>query len=153
MHTDAHPDGSAARLALGRCHASGRRMERWDYLHTKFTGPARGNSWLRFDQPMSSPDAAVVYLADSSLFTEHAGSIFSSLGVKRLASLEELFVESDVVVDLAAATPENYHVVTESHLRMIPKGGMFVNVGRGCVVDQDGLLRVAREGQIGRAHV
>jgi phosphoglycerate dehydrogenase-like enzyme len=74
--------------------------------------------------------------------------IFSSLGVKRLASLEELFVESDVVVDLAAATPENYHVVTESHLRMIPKGGMFVNVGRGCVVDQDGLLRVAREGQL-----
>ena len=73
---------------------------------------------------------------------------FYSLGVKRLASLEELFAESDVVVELAAATPENHHIVTENHLRMIPKGGVFVNIGRGCVVDQDGLLRVAREGQL-----
>jgi phosphoglycerate dehydrogenase-like enzyme len=73
---------------------------------------------------------------------------FSRFGVKRLASLEQLFAESDVVVELAAATPENYHVVTENHLRMIPEGGMFVNVGRGCVVDLDGLLRVAREGRL-----
>ena len=74
--------------------------------------------------------------------------IFSSLGVKRLVSLEELFSESDVVVELAAATTENYHVVTESHLRMIPEGGAFVNVGRGCVVDKEGLARVAREGRL-----
>src|SRR6266404_8417180 len=75
-------------------------------------------------------------------------AIFSSLGVKRLASLEELFAESDVVVELAAATPENYHIVTENHLRLIPEGGVFVNVGRGCVVDEGGLLRVAREGRL-----
>jgi phosphoglycerate dehydrogenase-like enzyme len=75
-------------------------------------------------------------------------TVFYNLGVKRLTSLEELFAESDVVVELAAATPENHHVVTENHLRMIPKGGVFVNIGRGCVVDQDGLLRVAREGQL-----
>jgi phosphoglycerate dehydrogenase-like enzyme len=75
-------------------------------------------------------------------------AIFSSLGVKRLATLEELFAESDVVVELAAATPENHHVVTESHLRLIPEGGVFVNIGRGCVVDSDGLLRVAREGRL-----
>jgi phosphoglycerate dehydrogenase-like enzyme len=74
--------------------------------------------------------------------------IFSGLGVKRLATLEELFAESDVVVELAAATPENYHVVTEGHLRMIPKGGVFVNIGRGSVVDNDGLLRVARDGML-----
>ncbi len=74
--------------------------------------------------------------------------VFSSFGVKRLASLEELFAESDVVVELAAATPENYHIVTENHLRLIPEGGVFVNVGRGCVVDEGGLLRVAREGRL-----
>jgi len=74
--------------------------------------------------------------------------VLSGLGVKRLATLEELFAKSDVVVELAAATPENYHVVTESHLRMIPEGGVFVNIGRGCVVDRDGLHRVAREGRL-----
>jgi phosphoglycerate dehydrogenase-like enzyme len=75
-------------------------------------------------------------------------AVFSSLGVKRITSLEELFATSDVLVELAAATPGNYHMVTERYLRMIPDGGVFVNVGRGCVVDEDGLLRVAREGRL-----
>jgi len=75
-------------------------------------------------------------------------AVFASLGVKRITSLEELFATSDVLVELAAATPSNYHMVTERHLRMIPDGGVFVNVGRGCVVDDAGLLRVAREGRL-----
>lgn len=75
-------------------------------------------------------------------------AIFSSLGVKRLTSLEELFSESDVVVELAPGTPENYRLITEKHLRLIPGGGVFVNVGRGRVVDEDGLIRVAREGRL-----
>jgi phosphoglycerate dehydrogenase-like enzyme len=68
--------------------------------------------------------------------------------VTRADSLEQLFSTSDVVVELAAATPNNYRVVTEEHLRMIPAGGVFVNVGRGCVVDEAALIRVAREGRI-----
>lgn len=74
--------------------------------------------------------------------------ILAAHGVKRVNSLEELFQNSDIVVELAAATPENYHLVKEAHLRMIPAGGVFVNVGRGCVVDEDALVRVAREGEI-----
>jgi len=75
-------------------------------------------------------------------------SIFSELEVARSRSLEELFSTSDVVVELAAATPENRHTVTESLLRSVPKGGVFVNVGRGSVVDEEALLRVAREGRL-----
>ena len=69
-------------------------------------------------------------------------------GVQRVGNLEQLFSTSDVVVELAAATPENYHMVKEAHLRMIPEGGVFVNVGRGCVVDEAALARVAREGKL-----
>ncbi|MCU0788066.1 MAG: hydroxyacid dehydrogenase [Verrucomicrobia bacterium] len=68
--------------------------------------------------------------------------------VRRATSLEELFSTSDIVVELAAATPQNLHIVKESHLRSIPAGGVFVNVGRGCVVDEAALLRVAREGNL-----
>ncbi|HMP83931.1 MAG TPA: hydroxyacid dehydrogenase [Verrucomicrobiota bacterium] len=75
-------------------------------------------------------------------------SELARLGVARAASLEALFSTSDVVVELAAATPENYHLVNESHLRMIPDGGVFVNVGRGSVVDESALVRVARDGKI-----
>ena len=75
-------------------------------------------------------------------------AVIASLGVSTVRSLGELFSSSDVVVDLAAATPENFHIVQESHLRMIPEGGVFVNVGRGCVVDEAALARVARDGKI-----
>ena len=75
-------------------------------------------------------------------------AILTRAGVTRAESLDQLFSTSDVVVELAAAIPENYHLVTERHLRLIPEGGVFVNVGRGCVVDEAGLIRVAREGRI-----
>lgn len=75
-------------------------------------------------------------------------AILAADGVARAGSLEDLFSTSDVVVELAAATPDNHHLVREEHLRRIPEGGVFVNVGRGCVVDEEALVRVAREGRI-----
>ncbi len=74
--------------------------------------------------------------------------IFAQHGVKELGSIEELFSTSDVVVELAAATPENHHIVTEKLLRSIPEGGTFVNVARGLIVDEAALVRVAREGRL-----
>lgn len=74
--------------------------------------------------------------------------ILARHAVKRATSLDQLFSTSDIVVELAAATPETLHVVKEAHLRMIPNDGVFVNVGRGCVVDEAALLRVALEGNL-----
>ncbi len=73
---------------------------------------------------------------------------FARFNLRRAESLEELFSTSDVVVELAAATPENYHIITEKLLRSIPDGGLFVNVGRGMIVDEAALIRVAREGRL-----
>lgn len=70
-------------------------------------------------------------------------------GIKRAASLEDLFSNNDVVVELAPLIPATTGSVTERHLRLIPPGGVFVNVGRGAVVDEAGLVRVAQEGRIG----
>ena len=89
-------------------------------------------------------------------FTEHIQSfsphvpdkLFEDAGVTRVHSLEQLFATSDVVVELAAAIPENYHIVTEELLRKIPEGGVFVNLGRGVLVDEAGLVRVAQEGKL-----
>lgn len=72
-------------------------------------------------------------------------SIYESLGVGRSNSLEELFSENDVIIELAALTPKTTGMVTEAHLRMMPQGAAFVNVGRGAVVDEDALARVAAE--------
>jgi phosphoglycerate dehydrogenase-like enzyme len=74
--------------------------------------------------------------------------VFERLGVGRCRSLDEVFSGHEVVVELAPYTPSNHHVVTEEILRKIPRGGVFVNVGRGAVVDEEALARVAAEGEI-----
>jgi len=73
---------------------------------------------------------------------------FARYCVRKFATLEEIFSESDIVVELAPATPQTYRVVDETMLRLIRPGGVFVNVGRGSVVDEDALARVAAEGEI-----
>jgi phosphoglycerate dehydrogenase-like enzyme len=75
-------------------------------------------------------------------------SLLESHGVKRAKSLEDLFSQNDVIFELAALTPKNRGIVTEKLLRMIPEGGAFVNIGRGAVVDEEALARVASEGKI-----
>jgi phosphoglycerate dehydrogenase-like enzyme len=89
------------------------------------------------------------FTQDIRAYSPHVpDALFAQYGVRRVTTLEELFAGSDVVVELAAATPANYHVVTESLLRAMPEGGVFVNVARGSVVDEAALVRVAREGRL-----
>jgi phosphoglycerate dehydrogenase-like enzyme len=75
-------------------------------------------------------------------------SLLEEFGVQRAKDLETLFSQNDVVIELAALTPKNTGIVTEELLRSIPAGGVFVNVGRGAVVDEPALARVARDGHI-----
>jgi phosphoglycerate dehydrogenase-like enzyme len=74
--------------------------------------------------------------------------LLESFGVDRAPSLEALFSENNVIIELAAYKPENEGLVSEALLRSIPAGGTFVNIGRGAVVDEDALLRIAQEGRI-----
>jgi phosphoglycerate dehydrogenase-like enzyme len=76
------------------------------------------------------------------------GRLAASHGIRAAASLEALFAENDIIVELAPLIPETTGIITEKLLRLIRPGGIFVNVGRGAVVDEAALLRVAREGNI-----
>lgn len=68
--------------------------------------------------------------------------------IKSAASLDSLFADNDIIIELAPLIPETTGSVTERHLRLIKPGGIFINVGRGAVVDEAALLRVAQEGKI-----
>jgi phosphoglycerate dehydrogenase-like enzyme len=86
---------------------------------------------------------------DIQVYSPHVpDELFHEHGVARLHSLEKLFASSEIVIELAAGIPENHHLVTEAMLRRIPEGGVFVNIGRGMVVDEVALVRVAREGRL-----
>lgn len=71
-----------------------------------------------------------------------------AFGIRRAASLEALFADNDIVVELAPLIPETEGIVTERLLRLLRPGSVFVNTGRGKVVDEAGLVRVAREGRV-----
>ncbi len=75
-------------------------------------------------------------------------SIFEKLGVKRAITLESLFSENDVIVELSSLTEDNFKIVTEKLLRMMPDGAAFVNVGRGLTVDEEALARVAKDKEL-----
>lgn len=72
-------------------------------------------------------------------------SLYDKLAVTRCNSLEDLFSKNEVIIELAALTPKTEGMITEALIRMIPEGGAFVNVGRGAVVDEEALARVAAE--------
>jgi len=68
---------------------------------------------------------------------------FESQGVRCCGSLKELFSRSDIVIECEALTSENKATVNEEILLCLPKGAVFVNVGRGQIVDEEALIRVA----------
>jgi phosphoglycerate dehydrogenase-like enzyme len=84
----------------------------------------------------------------TALAPDLTAELAHAYGVERAATLDALFAENQIVVELAPLIPATTGIVTERVLRLIPPGGVFVNVGRGAVLDEDALLKVAREGKI-----
>lgn len=78
-------------------------------------------------------------------------ALFAQHGVRRCDSLEELFSGSDVLIECEALNSCSRGSVTEEILRLLPEGGIFVNVARGQIVDQSALMRLATEGRLGIA--
>ena len=84
----------------------------------------------------------------TALAPDLTAELAHAYGIERAPSLDALFAENEIIVELAPLIPATTGIVTEKVLRLIRPGGVFVNVGRGAVVDEAALLRVAREGKI-----
>ena len=69
-------------------------------------------------------------------------------GVHRCESLDELFAHNHVVIELAALNDATFHSVGQKQLELMPENAVFVNVGRGAVVDEEALIRVVAKGRI-----
>ncbi len=69
-------------------------------------------------------------------------------GATPAKSLESLFADNDIIVELAPLNPVTTGSVTEPLLRLIRPGGAFVNVARARITDEAALLRIAQEGNI-----
>ena len=71
---------------------------------------------------------------------------FKQLNIRRCETLEDLFSTADVLVELAPGKPANHHLVGDDLLKLLPEQAVFVNLGRGMVVDEDALVRASKRG-------
>lgn len=75
-------------------------------------------------------------------------SLMQAAGVAPCDSLETLAARSDVFFECEALNPSTAGSIGASVIDALPAGAVFVNVGRGPVVDEAPLLAAARAGRI-----
>jgi phosphoglycerate dehydrogenase-like enzyme len=71
-----------------------------------------------------------------------------SFGVAPCDSLADLFAQSQVLFECEALTGESRGCVTRALIGALPEGAVFVNVGRGQLVDESALLEAAMREKI-----
>lgn len=72
-----------------------------------------------------------------------ADADLAKLGVTRSTSPQALYADSDVLICLVPLTPQTHGLVGDVLLSRLHDGAVFVNVGRGAVIDDEALLRHA----------
>ena len=66
-------------------------------------------------------------------------------------SLSELLQRSDIVSMHAPATADAQHLLKEAQFRLMKRGALFINTGRGPTVDEAALIKALQEGWIAGA--
>ena len=74
--------------------------------------------------------------------------MFQEWQVNECGSIRELFSKSEVVFECEGLTPATKASVGANEIVALPDGAVFVNVGRGLVVDEETLVREAAKGRI-----
>ena len=71
-----------------------------------------------------------------------------SLFMTTYVSLGKLLTTSDIILVMAPLTEETYHLIDAEAFEMMKETALFVNVGRGKIVDTDALVHALETGQI-----
>ena len=74
-----------------------------------------------------------------------------SVNATYVHDLRDLLGNSDYVVLLAPSTKDTYHMMGREQFKAMKKTGIFVNVSRGKLVNQDALVEALQEGRIAAA--
>ncbi len=71
-----------------------------------------------------------------------------SLFMTTYVSLGKLLTTSDIILVMAPLTEETHHLIDAEAFEMMKETALFVNVGRGKIVDTDALVHALETGQI-----
>ncbi|MBN8711382.1 MAG: hydroxyacid dehydrogenase [Verrucomicrobia bacterium] len=75
-------------------------------------------------------------------------SHFAEYEVSWSDSLESLFASNEIIVDCEALNTETRGCVSRAILESMPPGALFVNVGRGAIVDETAVADLAASGRL-----
>jgi D-3-phosphoglycerate dehydrogenase len=74
--------------------------------------------------------------------------VFETKGVKRVATLEELFRQSDYISVHTPLLPSTHHMISKDQFDVIKPGAVLVVTGRGGVVDEEALKDAIATGKV-----
>ena len=64
------------------------------------------------------------------------------------ADLQEIFSTCEIISIHSGNTPENYHLINEELLNLMPEGALLINTARGAIIDEQALISVLGKGKI-----
>jgi phosphoglycerate dehydrogenase-like enzyme len=71
--------------------------------------------------------------------------------VYTIDTMDEAFKEADYIVSVLPSTAETRYIINESHIEVMKSGSVFINIGRGDVVEEELLVKALNEGKIAHA--
>lgn len=80
-----------------------------------------------------------------------ADEVFAQYGVERVEKLDDLFAQVDYVSLHSPLMDSTRHMINAELLAKIKPGAVFINTGRGGLVDEDALLAAVEDGRIASA--
>jgi len=83
----------------------------------------------------------------------NSGARRGEVAMHGLGELDALLASSDVVVVCLPGTPATANLLGDRELRLLPRGSLLVNVGRGSVIDEDALFGCLADGHLGGAGI
>ncbi|MBQ2301713.1 MAG: D-2-hydroxyacid dehydrogenase, partial [Oscillospiraceae bacterium] len=123
------------------------------------------NKWkiLKFDKPLDESTVLILGAGDigTTLAKCMKPMVGKIIGIRRTArdfpdcfdemftleKLDEKLPEADFVISILPQTPETIGLLDERRLRLMKDDAIFVNGGRGSLIDQEALLKVMSEGK------
>lgn len=73
------------------------------------------------------------------------------LGVRHVASLDDLLAEADILTLHCPATPDTHHLMDARRFGLMKDGACLINTARGELVDQDAMIAALASGRLAGA--